>query len=346
MSAECVLAADVGGTRTTAVLAVVDNPWPRVLELATYSSQSYQSLGGIFAEFLARPAVHGQRAALRSACFAVAGPVSENSTTLTNLGWTVRGDQLALELGLPEVRLINDFAAAGLGIPRLAADEFETLQAGRPVARGARLVIGAGTGLGTAYLTWHEGRYVAHASEGGHADFAPVDDIQDRLLGYLRRTFGRVSYERVVSGPGLMRIFSFLQEAGAGLPSKALQEAAKDEPDTAAVIGEFALARLDPLAMRALDLFAATYGAFAGNLALATLAHGGVYIAGGIAPKIAAKLKDGVFIHAFNAKGRFGDLLETIPVRIVMNARVGLYGALLEAQRQVSGNGPGPYPDS
>jgi glucokinase len=196
-----------------------------------------------------------------------------------------------------------------------------------------RLVIGAGTGLGVGLLTWQGDGYHAHPSEGGHADFAPMDELQDRLLAHLRRTFGRVSYERIVSGPGLMRIFSFLQDTGAGMPSKAFQDASNKRSDTAELIAEFALAKLDPLAVRALDLFISVYGAFAGNMALATLARGGVYISGGIAPKIAGKLKEGAFMRAFTTKGRFSELLAAIPVHVVMNAQSGLLGALLEAER-------------
>ena len=267
----------------------------------------------------------------------MAGPVAANSATLTNLDWKIAGNALAAELRLPEVRLMNDFAAAGLGITRLAANELETLQTGSPVAQAARLIIGAGTGLGVGLLTWQDNGYAVHPSEAGHADFAPVDELQDKLLLHLRRTYGRVSYERVVSGPGLMRIFSFLQETGAGVPSRQLRDADKTRQDTAELIAEFALAKLDPLAVRALDLFVAIYGAFAGNMALATLARGGVYIAGGIAPKIAAKLKEGAFMRAFNSKGRFSEVLATMPVQVVMNPQVGLYGALLEAGRLSGG---------
>lgn len=335
MSGRYLLAADIGGTRSTIALALERKPWPGVATQAVYESQHFESLKAIIEDFLTKPDVAPHRKAVRAACFSVAGPVTLNSVTLTNLGWKVRGDALAAELGLTEMKLVNDFAAAGLGIPRLAPTDLETLQAGYPVAQGTRLIIGAGTGLGTGLLTAHGGGYVAHASEAGHADFSPVDELQDKLLVYLRRTFGRVSYERVVSGPGLMRIFSFLQESGVGIPSKQLQEAARNNTDTASVIGEFGLEKRDPLAVRALDLFASAYGAFAGNMALATLARGGVYLAGGIAPKLAPKLKDGIFMRAFNSKGRFGDLLSTIPVHIIMNPQVGLWGAMLEAQRML-----------
>ncbi|MGW8183445.1 MAG: glucokinase [Burkholderiales bacterium] len=335
MAARYLLAADVGGTRATIALASEGRPWPAVAVQSVYESQRFDSLKAVIETFLARPDVAPHRKGVQAACFSVAGPVAMNSVTLTNLGWKVRGDALAAELGVPEIRLLNDFAAAGLGIPRLAPGELEALQTGHPVAGGTRLILGAGTGLGTGFLTAHGDGYVAHSSEAGHADFAPVDELQDKLLVYLRRVFGRVSYERVVSGPGLMRIFSFLQESGAGVPSKQLQEAARNNADTAGVIGEFGLAKRDPLAARALDIFASAYGAFAGNMALATLARGGVYLAGGIAPKLAGKLKDGTFMRAFTRKGRFAELLSSMPVHIIMNPMVGLLGAAAEAQRML-----------
>jgi len=330
------LAADVGGTKAALALAAAGAGRPAIVAQQLYSCQEYGGLQPILAKFLGEPPVAEHRSAIAAACLSVAGPVAGNSTTLTNLGWEVGGNALAAELRLPEVRLVNDFEAAGLGISRLAPNELETLQEGRPVARAARLVIGAGTGLGVALLTWQDDGYAVHASEAGHADFAPVDELQDRLLAHLRRTYGRVSCERVISGPGLMRIFSFLQETGAGVPSKQLRDADKTRQDTAELIAEFAVAKLDPLAVRALDLFVAAYGAFAGNMALATLAHGGVYIAGGIAPRIAPKLKDGAFLRAFLAKGRFSELLATMPVHVVMNSLVGLHGALLEAERMTA----------
>lgn len=326
------LAADIGGTKAAVALAVAGAAArPEIVARHVYACREFAGLQPILDSFLQRPPVAELRASIAVACLSVAGPVNANRSTLTNLGWEVDGNALAVNLRLPEVRLLNDFAAAGRGIGRLAPDEIETLQAGNPAARGSRLIIGAGTGLGVGLLTWQEDGYAVHPSEAGHADFAPVDELQDRLLAHLRRSFGRVSYERVVSGPGLMRIFSFLQEIGAGLPSKQFLEATKQREDAAEVIAEFALARLDPLAVRTLDLFVSIYGAFAGNLALATLARGGVYVSGGIAPRIAAKLKDGAFLRAFVQRDRFSDLLAAMPVRVVMNPQVGLLGALLEA---------------
>jgi len=332
MTPGCLLVADVGGTRTTMAIGL-SAPAPAFVAHRIYSSQEYPGLEAIVADFLARPEVAPHAEGIAGACFSVAGPVAGNATTLTNLGWQVDGGRLARSLGLPPVELINDFSAAGQGIALLAPDDVETLQAGQPVEQGTRVIVGAGTGLGVGLLTWRDDGYAVHPSEAGHSDFAPVDETQDRLLAYLRRTFGRVSCERVVSGPGLMRIFSFLQETGAGIPSKQLQAASKKNPDTAEVIAEFAISKLDPLAVRALDLFVSIYGAFAGNMALAALAHGGVYVAGGIAPKIAVRLRDGPFMRAFCSKGRFSELLAGMPVRVVKNPRVGLLGALRVAGR-------------
>lgn len=326
------LAADVGGTKTAIALAAAGSP-PRILAQHIFPSQRYRRLEDIIAEFLrgAKTSVPG--VSIGGACFAVAGPVSGDTATLTNLGWHVESAAVASEFGLAKVRFINDFAAAGRGIEHLGPADIETLQSGKPDPRGRRLIVGAGTGLGTGLITWHESGYAVHPSEGGHADFAPIDETQDRLLDHLRRAFGRVSYERVVSGPGLMRIFSFLQEAGAGVPSKEFLEAARKQPDTAGLIAEFAAARLDPLAVRALDIFVTAYGAYAGNMALAVLAHGGVFLAGGIAPKILPKLKEGAFMRAFTDKGRFSGLLAGMPVHVIMNPQLGLYGALLEANK-------------
>lgn len=326
------LAADVGGTKTALALAE-RGPSLRILAQAVYPSQSYARLEDVVSEFLRDHGGAPRAGTIGAACFAVAGPVADNGARLTNLGWTVTGQGITDAFGIPHVRFVNDFAAAGRGIEHLGPDDLETLQEGEPAEHGARLIVGPGTGLGMSVMTWEQGRWAVHASEAGHVDFAPIDDVQDGLLEHLRRAFGRVSCERVISGPGLMRIFSYLQESGAGLPSKAFLDAVRSRTDTASVITEFALERRDPLAVRALDLFVAAYGSFAGNMALVVLARGGVFLSGGISPKILPALRDGGFIRAFNSKGRFSDLLATIPVRVVTNPQVGLYGAVLEANR-------------
>jgi len=329
--ARCVLAADVGGTKTALALARAEGAWPGIVSEHVYSSQDHPSLEAVIAEFLSRADARAHARDIAAACACIAGPVERDRATTTNLDWTIDADSLAARFGIAAVELMNDFAAVAVGIGRLEADDLETLQTGRALEHGARAVIGAGTGLGVALMSWTGGDYAVHASEGGHADFAPVDELQDGLLQYLRREHGRVSYERVLSGAGLASIFEYLSTREA--PSGEIREALKNAEDAAAVVSTFGLERRDPVAVRALDLFATVYGAFAGNVALTVLARGGIYIAGGIAPKIAGKLKDGTLVRAFTSKGRFSALLSTFPVKLVMNPKVGLYGALHLARR-------------
>lgn len=334
MNRRYLLAADFGGTKTLVALAVAGKPWPDIIARREYVNREYESPERIVADFVAGNAAV---APIGAACFAVAGPVAGNRCVLTNIDWTLDGATLARTFDLPAVSVINDFAAAGLGLARLGDDDIVTLQPGVPVEHGTRLVLGAGTGLGVCVLTWAEEGFVAHASEAGHADFAPVDELQDRLLVHLRRTCGWVSYECVVSGPGLTRIAGFLREANAGTPSQRVAQDASRDATSADAISELAASGRDPLAVQALDLFVAVYGAFAGSLALATLPMGGVYVAGGIAPRIIAKLRDGTFMRAFvNKEPRYRELLRTIPVRVVTNPQLGLLGALLEAQRMIN----------
>ena len=329
-----VLGADVGGTNTKIALARFEAANPVIVERKIYPSARYAALEPVIEAFLAEAAVAPLAPGIEAACFAVAGPVEHGRGRLTNLPWQVEEAAITQRFGLKRVRVINDFAAAGLGIAYLSAGDFLTLQAGIPVERGQRVVVGAGTGLGVAVLDWDGAHYEVHPSEAGHCDFAPVDQLQDRLLVHLRRQYPRVSYERVLSGGGIVRILAFLQESGAGVASDLLREALATDSGARAIT-ELGLAGQDALAAQALDLFVSMYGAFAGNMALVTLARGGVYIAGGIAPRIADKLKDGEFIRAFTAKGRFKAYLETLPVHVVMNDLVGLYGALADAQRGV-----------
>jgi glucokinase len=327
-----VLAADIGGTNAKLALARFDGSARTLIKRETYASREYQGLASVVHAFLSDPHVSPHIPSIAAACFAVAGPVENGRAHLTNVDWQIDESALPQACALPRVRVINDFEAAALGIEHLEAHDLLTLQEGTPVERGERVVIGAGTGLGVGRLAWSEGRYHVHASEGGHSDFAPADVLQDRLVAYLRRSFQHVSTERVLSGAGLPRILEFLEESSGHPREPALIDAmARDDP--AVAITQFALAQRDPLAMQALDVFVCAYGAFAGNMALTTLAHGGVYVAGGIAPKIAARLGDGTFIRAFAAKGRFRSLLQGLPVHAVMNADVGVYGALAEAVR-------------
>ena len=325
------LAADVGGTKTDVALAVAEGRWPGIVAQHTYPSQDYDSLETIISEFLGSAKAKPHARALASACVCVAGPVERNRAKTTNLRWVLDARKLAQRFDVPVVRLVNDFAAAALGVARLNPRQLKTLQKGRKASAAARAVIGAGTGLGVALVTYDGEQHEVHASEGGHADFAAVNELQDGLLDYLRRKHGRVSYERVLSGTGLANIYEYLSTMEQ--PTAALAEALAAERDDAAVVSRFGLEGRDPVATKALNVFAEVYGAFAGNVALTVLARGGIYIAGGIAPKIAAKLEDGTFVHAFVNKGRFTEMLKGFPVELVMNPQVGLYGALHLARR-------------
>lgn len=332
MTPSYLLAADVGGTKTEIAWGHIAAGRIEIVARRVYSSGDYATLEALIDDFSAALESAGHRIASSSACLAVAGPVDGDTASLTNLPWRIQGATLAARYRLHAARIINDFEGVGHGLVHLAPDELLSLQAGERHAEGARVAVGAGTGLGVAVLTCHGGRYHVHPTEAGHMDFAPTDAVQDELLEWLRSELGHVSYERILSGSGLTRVFQFLMECGYGLPSTVLQQAIEGD-QAASVISALGLQGRDPLAARALDVFAHVYGAFAGNMALALLARGGVYIAGGIAPKIADKMADGRFMQAFLDKGRFRDFLTTIPVDVVMNPAVGLYGAFEVASR-------------
>ena len=330
-----VLAGDIGGTKVFLEIAELKDGRARVLHERRYFSEAFDGLEPIVREFL-QTLPSDVPAGVDAACFGVAGPIVATAhsqrASLTNLPWIVDSDVLGRELGVAKVRLINDFQAAGYGIEGLDAHDLVVLQDVPARPRAPRIIIGAGTGLGQGILFWEHDHYEVLATEGGHTDFAPTDELQVALWRYLRRQFDRVSYERVLSGPGLVHIYTFLREHGDAPESPQLAEA-MDVGDPAAVIGEAGAEGRDPLAAKALDLFVQVYGAQAGNFALSTLPTGGIYVAGGIAPKIIGRLRDGQFMRAFLDKGRMSDLLAGMPVSVVMNAKVGLIGAALAAGR-------------
>lgn len=319
-----ILAGDVGGTKTLLLLATVrQGRLVPVLE-RRYAAASFADFSAVLARFLDECREHrGGGLRLAGACFGAAGPVVENHIQMTNLPWRIDGAAVAAEFGIARVRVVNDFAAAAMGVAALGPGDSELLQRGEPVPQAPRVVIGAGTGLGLAYALPQGKRYRVIAGEGGHAGFAPADDQQMRLWQALHAQFGRVSVEHVVSGPGLVRIYEFLR---ADAPEAAdLRESVRREG--AAAISRHALERGDALAGRALDLFIACYGALAGDHALAVTARGGVYIAGGIARKNFSRLAAGGFITAFNAKGAQAELSRKVPVHVIMTERLGLLGA-------------------
>lgn len=329
-----VLAGDIGGTKTLLQLAeVAEGAAPRALHERLFDSAAHDDFTGMVGEFLLSAQNHlGHARPPVAACFGVAGPIHERRAKITNLTWSVDAAELETEFAIPKISLINDFAAVGYGIEALSETDLETLQAGTSEPHGVRAVLGAGTGLGEGILVWREGGYRPLPSEGGHVDFAPVNEEQIGLLRHLQARYGHVSYERIVSGAGLVEICDYVLDAGLerGTPEF---RAALTQGDPAATISAYGMAGRDPAAARALQIFVAIYGAQAGNLALTLLARGGVYIAGGIAPKIIAELRRGAFMRAFLDKGRFAPLLQGIPVRVVMNPKVGLMGAVAVAGR-------------
>jgi glucokinase len=321
------LAGDIGGTKTLLRLVFCGPGGPEIVQEQRFSSAAFNGLVPMISELLASAKVLPQ-----AACFGVAGPVNGGRAKLTNLPWWIDADEITEQCSIPKVRLINDFEAIGYGIEALDAGDMVTLQAGEPQANGPRAVLGAGTGLGECFLFWQGDHYEVVASEGGHVDFAPAGELQMELLRFLSSKFGHVSYERIVSGPGLVKIHQFLLERGGVQCSPELAQALQGD-DAAAAISEAAIAGTDSSAAQALDLFLGIYGAQAGNLALTVLARGGVYIAGGIAPKIIDQMKGGAFMNAFRDKGRYAEYLQSIPLHVVMNQEVGLLGAALAAAR-------------
>jgi len=327
-----ILAGDIGGTKTLLQIADFDGSNKKIIHEHRYVSADYNDLTGMALEFLAEVNNEIGNVKLQSACFGIAGPVTGRQGWVTNLSWELDADKMQQVLGIPKVRLINDFAAVGYGLEALGDGDLIELQAGKPAKNAPCALIGAGTGLGQGMLFWQDDHYEVMSSEGGHCDFAPVDDQQIELLSYLIERFGHVSYERVCCGRGLVNIYEFLRDQNPQTESEAMKEA-MSSGDPAAAVSIAGLEGNDDLASQAMHLFAKIYGQQAGNLALTCMSGGGVYIAGGIAPKVIEKLKDGTLITAFNAKGRMVKLTEVMPVHVVMNANVGLMGAALAASR-------------
>jgi glucokinase len=315
------LAADIGGTKTHIALYKQEGGRLTCAAEQSYRSQEHSSLREIVDAFLR---VHP--ATVTGAAFGVAGPVVQGKCRLTNIEWEVDAFLLASHLGLQAVGLLNDLEAIAYGTLRLSKEETVCLQAGIPVERGAISVIAAGTGLGEGVLFWDGRRYRALPSEGGHADFAPRTGLELDLLRFLESEFGHVSCERVLSGPGLFNIYRFLRTR-VGDPEPAWLTGEISRGDPSAAVSGAALAGKDRTCGEALDMFVSIYGAEAGNLALKVLSAGGVFVAGGIAPKILPRLLKGGFLHSFTAKGRLSALLQSIPVTVVLNDRVGLLGA-------------------
>jgi len=285
------LSGDIGGTKTLLQLnSTIESGFP--LFQKSYASAAYKGLAEIVGIFLAEADISD----IEFACFALAAPINRRKVKITNLPWVVDADELEKLFSIRRVSFINDFEAIGYGINALQPDDLLTLQSGEVREECSYLVVGAGTGLGVAWLSQYDRVIKVHPSEAGHMDFAPVSEIQILLLRYMQDRFDHVSYERLVSGPGMNSIFEFLRDTGLAKPSAQLSEAIVED-DAAAVIARFSLIEEEVIACMAVDLFMSIYGAFVGNMALAVLPQGGIYIAGGIAAKLSKQMQEGNFIN-------------------------------------------------
>jgi glucokinase len=321
-----ILGGDVGGTKCNLALFDVCRGALVEVESRRFPSKDFLKFEDVVAEFL-RSFVEPQGISITAAGFGVAGPVHNRMVIATNLPWRVEEKNLAALLRLPRVALLNDLEATANGIAALSAKDFVTLNEGQPNPHGLQAVIAAGTGLGEAGLYWDGSSHRPFSSEGGHADFAPQNELEDALLLYLRSRFGaHVSWERILSGPGVHTLFEFLRDTKRGTEEPWLKEA-MEKQDPSAVVSRAALENKSKICVDALDLFVSIYGGEAGNLALKLLSTGGVYVGGGIAPKILPKLRGPAFMEAFLAKGRLRQVLEQMPVRVILNDNTALFGA-------------------
>jgi len=318
------LAGDIGGTKTNlGIYSIEKGPREPLIE-ATLPSARYSSLETLVKEFLSQTELK-----VDSASFGIAGPVVKGKVKTTNLPWIIDQKKLGRELTLKSVQLINDLEAIAYGVPLLESRDLHTLNEGVAIPGGAMAVIAPGTGLGEAFLTWDGMRYQAYSSEGGHCDFGPINALQIDLLQYLHETLEHVSYERICSGHGIPNIYAFLRDRGYAEEPAWLAEQLKAATDPTPLIVNAALdtANTCELCRIALRVFVSVLGAEAGNLALKVLATGGVYLGGGIPPRIIPALESKVFLESFTQKGRFSDLVASIPVHVIMNPKIALIGA-------------------
>lgn len=342
-----VLVADIGATNARLAVVVVEAGELHFESEAEYASAHHDGLEPILRDF-----VSGLKTRPERACIGVPGPVVDGAARLPILGWEVRTEEVARAAGVPEPILLNDFEVLARSIPFLGDEDFETLQPGRPPADAREphtlAVVGAGTGLGHAYLTSGPDGYRVHPSEGGHAEFSPRSPLEWELREHLAARFGRVSVERVVSGPGLLNVYRFLVDTGRVAEAPGVRERMA-EVDPAAVIAERGMEGSDEASATALALLVDAYGAHAGDVALVLRAEGGVFLGGGIPPRILPRLRDGAFLEAFLDKGRLRPLLERVPVHVILNSRAALVGAARvawSANPRTPGQRTRPRPES
>jgi glucokinase len=321
-SDEIVLGGDIGGTKTNLGLFVMKDGRPAAKKIESYSSKDAESLEEIVRRFFK---AHPERVA--SACFGIAGPVEKGTVHTTNLPWTVTASGMKDQFNIGRVTLLNDLAAKALSIPLLRDDEILPMNSADAIVGETIGLVAPGTGLGQALLVSHKGMYLPVASEGGHVDFAPRNAAEVRLWEYLAQRYGHVSVERILSGAGLHSLYSWLRDSDPDRESDRLRKL-MIESDAPRVITQQALEVGEPLCLEALDFFISVFGAVAGNLALTGLTRGGMFLGGGIPPRIAPRLESTTtFMDAFSDKGRFRDLMESIPVKIIMNDKAALIGA-------------------
>jgi glucokinase len=325
-----VLAGDIGGTSARLAHFRVEGEKVEVVSQEVYPSRQFTGLVDLIRKFVS---AHGENA--EAACFSIAGPVRGDHVVTPNLGWVVDAADVARRLSMQTVHVMNDLEANAYGIVTLESSDIAVLNPGAPDPTGNAAVVSAGTGLGEAGLYWDGNGHRPFATEGGHTDFAPRNKLEVDLFLHLLSRFGRVSCERVVSGPGLYNIYQFLRDTGQGLESEEVVAAMRKESPPP-VISRFALTGRCALCVRALDIFVSLYGAEAGNFALKVMATGGVFLGGGIAPKIIEKLQGPLFLETFTAKGRLKSLMESMPVRVILNDMTALRGAARYAALRVS----------
>lgn len=322
-----ILAGDVGATKTIIGLFEPQTNRPRLVHRKVYSSQEHESLESIISQFLS-----DRSESINAACFGVPGPVRNGICETTNLSWRVSAEDLKKRFNIKKVTILNDLVATSIAAPNLTPDELYCLNAGQPDALGVIGVVAPGTGLGMGLMVWGGSSYLPIASEGGHVDFAPTNLEQISLLEHMLKKYSRVSVERLGAGPGLYEIFLWLSQ----------KPEFKDSPRTQLIIGaenpselitRFALEKHDALCDKCLDVYVSILGSASGNLALTAMTTGGAYLGGGVSPKILDKLLNGTFMSAFTNKGRFRKLMESIPVKVILNDQAGLIGASIQAAR-------------
>jgi len=325
-----ILAGDVGGTKVHLALYDFTQGKLKYTREERFPAREYSGLEAIVKEFVGADEV-------TAACFGVPGPVRDGRLRLTNLPWTLDSRELTVNLGIAHVFLINDLEANGYGVAELTSDQIFTLSEGDTSQMGNRALIAAGTGLGEGLLIWNGHMHIPYPSEGGHADYSPRNEDEIDMLRFLKQKYnGRISWDRVVSGMGMTNIYEFLRDVRGMEEPAWLAEEMATAHDPNSVITENGLAAKAEICEKALDMFVSAYGAEAGNLALKVLSVGGLYIGGGIGPRILEKLKDGTFLRAFQDKGRLSQLLINMPVRVILESRAAVLGAAAYAEARAA----------